>query len=435
MSILSQARSIWRTLTLRSGSAWRAFYGGGSKAGQAVTEANALSLSAAWSCIRLISQTVATLPIGLFERSGEDRRQVDDHWLAQLLTESPNADQTPVEFFEGVLGCLSLRGMFYARKAGLRANGEFAAFETMFPDNVTMRREGGALVFDWVDPDGQRVTLPEGEVFFVKGFGMGGDVGLSPIAYARESLGAALAADESAARMFGSGLQPSGFLEIPHELSEPQRTQLDRVMSSFVGSRNAGKLMILEAGMKFSPLQLKPEEAQLLLTRRFNVEEICRWFGVPPILVGHSPEGQTMWGSGVEQIMIAWLTLGLRPYLVRVEQALRKRALPAGERPRFRPEFNVEGLLRADTAARAAFYSAVAQNGVYTRNEIRALERRAPLDGGDSLTVQSNLVRLEDLAKLVENGGSGQQVREALRAWLVDGGQGAELLLPAPKAA
>lgn len=417
---MSVFRNIWRTLTLRSGDSWRAWFGGPTAAGRSVTPEATLSLSAAWACIRLVSQTVATLPVGMYETNAKgEKTQARGHWLDDLLRNSPNADQTPVEFFEGVLGCLALRGMFYARKGGLRANGEFASFETMFPDSTTVRRENGGLVFDWVDPDGHRTTLPEREVFFVKGFGMGGDLGLSPIAYARESLGSALAADESAARMFGAGMQPSGFLTVDQELKKPQREQLDEIMKQFVGSKNAGKLMILEAGMKYSPLMMKPEEAQLLLTRRFNVEEVCRWFNVPPILVGHSPEGQTMWGSGVEQIMIAWLTLGLRPYLVRIEQALQKRALPAAQRPRFKAEFNVEGLMRADSAGRAALYSSFAQNGVMTRDEIRRLENLPPLPGGEDLTVQANLVRLQDLGN--QPAGNGQAVREMLRSWLLAG--------------
>lgn len=413
-------RSLWRRLTLRSGDAWRAWFGTATGSGKPVTPESTLLLSAAWSCIRIISQTVSTLPLGMYETKADGKREeVRGHWLGEILTVSPNADQTPVEYFEGVLGCLAIRGNFFARKAGLRANGQFAALETMFPDSVTLRRESGRKVFDWVDLDGRRVSLPEDEVWHVKGFGMGGDLGLSPLAYAREVFGSALAADESAAKIFANGLQPSGFLTVDQELKGPQRTQIQEVMDGFVGSKNAGKLMILEAGMQYAALSFKPEDAQLLETRRFNIEEVCRFFGVPPILVGHSPEGQTMWGSGVEQIMIAWLTLGLRPYLVRIEQSARKQLLPAAERARFYPEFAIEGLLRADSAGRAALYSSFAQNGVMTRNEIRKLENLPRLADGDDLTVQTNLVPLGMLGQ-VPAVGTGQGVRESLRAWLLD---------------
>jgi HK97 family phage portal protein len=137
----------------------------------------------------------------------------------------------------------------------------------------------------------------------------------------------------------------------------------------------------------------------MLLSWKFSTEEICRWLRVPPILVGHAAEGQTMWGSGVEQIMLGWLTLGLRPYLSRVEQAIKKRLIGSNERDRIFAEFNVEGLLRADSAGRAALYSTFAQNGINTRNEIRARENLPPLPGGDDLTVQSNLVPLDMLGQ------------------------------------
>lgn len=417
---------LWRKFTLRDGAAFRAFFGGGSTAGQNVTASTTMGLTSAWSCIRLIAQTGGTLPFPLYEKvSDDERKRASGHWLDEILTVSPNADQTPAEFFEGVFGCLALRGVFYARKAGLRANGEFAAAETMFPDSVTKRREGQRIVYDWVDPWGRKFELPENEVLEIRGFGLGGEA-LSPLAYARETLGAAMAAEASAARFFGAGMQPSGFLEVPQELDQKQREELDKIMSQYVGSKNAGKLMILEAGMKFSPLAMKPDDAELLLTRRFNVEEVCRIFGVPPILIGHSPEGQTMWGSGVEQIMLAWLTLGLRPYLVRIEQAIRKRALPAAERARFYPEFVVEGLLRADSAGRAALYASFAQNGILTRNELRKLENRGPLPGGDELTVQSNLVFLKNLGEAAIAGD--QQAKATLRAWL--GLEGDTMTLP-----
>jgi phage portal protein BeeE len=157
--------------------------------------------------------------------------------------------------------------------------------------------------------------------------------------------------------------------------------------------------MPLEAGWKFVPLSMNPEDAQLLESRAFNVEEVCRWFDVLPILVGHASQGQTMWGSGIEQIMLGWLTTNLDPLLINIEQAVRKQLLPAAERPRFFAEFNRAALMRADSAGRAALLSSLGQNGYLTRNEGRALDNREPLPGGDDLTVQSNLIRSTDLGK------------------------------------
>jgi len=410
---------LWRRLTLRSGGAWRAYFGGGSAAGENVTVDSALLLSAAWSCIRLRAQTIGSLSVGFYERKSDaqgGRVEAHDHEVAELLRESPNADQTPMEFLEGLVGCLDLRGNFYARKA--MSGRRVTALETMFPDSTTLRREGGRIVYDWIDPDGRRVTLPEEEVYHVKGWGLGGATGLSTIEFARETFGSALAAQKSAGGIFASGMQQAGFLQSDAELTPPQRDQLQKVMDEFHGSKKPGKMMILEAGLKYQALSLKPDDAQLLATRQWDVEEICRWFQVPPIMIGHASQGQTMWGSGVEQIMLAWLTTGLRPTLVRIEQATKKRLLRPEDRKRFYPEFNVESLLRADSAGRAALYSSATQNGWMTRDEVRRRENLPAVGqagGGDMLTAQANLV---PLALLGQSPAADVQARAAFRTWL-----------------
>lgn len=417
--------SLWNTIrrrfTLKDGASFAAFFGGGSWANKAVTVDTALQLSTVWACTRLKSQTLSTLPMGFFEKK-EDGSRVDaaGHWLADILEHTPNHDQTPVEFWEGAHACVSLRGNFFARKAGLRgpvASRQFASLETMHPDSTTIRREGGEVRFDWRDPDGKVYSLPEEEVFHLKGFSLGEALGRAPIYHGRQTFGSALSADEQAAKMFASGLAQAGFLSVDQELKAPQRKDLQRIMDEYVGSSNAGKLMILEAGMKYVPLSLKPEEAQLLLTRRFHIEEICRWFDVPPMLVGHAGEGQTMWGTGVEQLFLAWLILGLRPALVRTEQAITKRLLPAKERRIFYAEHNVEGLLRADSAGRAAIYGALIQNAGATPNELRAKENLPPDKAGNDLLVSANLVRLKDLGTAPD---PAKAAREAFRAWLLD---------------
>src|SRR5690606_14325175 len=152
-------------------------------------------------------------------------------------------------------------------------------------------------------------------------------------------------------------------------------------------------VMVLEKGAGFQQLSMNPQDAELLSTRSFNVEEICRWFRVPPFMVGHS-EKSTSWGTGIESQMIGFVTFVLRPWCVRIEQSVRKSLLTPAERIRYTPEFALEGLLRGDSQARAAFYSTMTQNGVMTRNEVRRLENLEPVEGGDSLTVQSNMIPL-----------------------------------------
>lgn len=396
--------SLWsalfgeRQLTLADPRGWRV---GGSAAGKSVTPDTALQLATAWACVRLKSRTVGTLPIAVYEKMRDGTRRVaDDHWLYSLVHDSPNADQTAAEYWQGVVATLDLWGNSYSLK-DVAENGRVISLSPLRSDLMTVYRDGtGARRYRYNDPRG-RQDWGEDAVFHIRGFTLGGDVGLSAISYGRQTLGTAIAADEVAGKVFSSGLQLSGFVEMATgtKVTPEQRQQLVDLFAKFSGSDQAGKVMPLDPGMKFTPLGMNPEDAQLLESRSFAVEEICRWFDVLPVLVGHAAAGQTMWGSGVEQLMIGWLTLNLRPLLASIEQAIEKQLLPATMRRNIFPEFNFEGLLRADSAGRAALYSVQAQNGLKTRNEIRARENDPPIPGGDILTVQSNLI---DLAKLGE---------------------------------
>ncbi len=413
----SFVRKAWLSLTSRRlGLLWAE----GSKAGQSVTPSTALTVSAFWAGVRVWSQTVGTLPLGFYERRSDGERiERNDLDIAYILQESPNSEQTASEFWGAVPACLCLRGVFYARKR-FNGAGRLSSIEPMFPDSVSPRREGGRNFFDYVDADGYRHELRDEEVFRVQGWGVG-QGGLSPLQYQANVLGIALAGDEQAGGVLKSGLSSSGFLQIEAELDEAQRKQWQKQMADFQGSSNAGKIMVLEGGTKYQPLSIRPDEAQLLMSRSFSVEEACRALGIPPILVGHSAQGQTMWGTGVEQIILGWLMLELRPRLVNIEQAIKKHLLTPAERVRFYPEFAVEGLLRADSAGRAALYSSFTQNGVMTRNEVRRLENlpKVPKDqNGDELTVQANLVRLADLG---QTPAASVSARAALLSWLGTG--------------
>jgi len=373
----------------------------GSSAGKSVTPDTTLQLATAWSCIRLLSETIGTLPLPVYRRQGSAKEAATDHPLYGLLHDSPNADQTSCEFWEGMVACLCLWGNGYAEKD--TSGDRLVALTPMRPEHVNVSRDAaGRRRYRYSDPYAGRMReLDEDKVFHLRGFGVGGDVGLSPISYARQTMGTALAADETAAKTFENGLQLAGFVEMTDGLkvTDEQLVQLMDLFDRFTGSTRAGKVMPLRPGMKFSALGMNPNDAQLLETRAFHVEEICRWFRVPPFMVGHS-EKSTSWGTGIEQQMIGFLTFALRPYLTRIEQAVKKQLIAPAERAGIFAEFNLEGLLRADSAGRAALLSALGQNGFLTRNEGRALDNRPPMPGGDVLTVQSNLVPLDMLGKI-----------------------------------
>lgn len=396
-------------LSLDSADGWN--LDSGSKAGQSVTPTTAMGLSAAWACVRLRARVVGALPVGVFERvAGGERQPAKDHWLYRLVHDSPNADQTPAEYWGGQVGCMDLYGDGFSLKD--RLGGRIVGLNPLRPEAMTVRRTtDGARKFHYSDR-GHSETYAEEDIFHLRGFTLGGDRGLSAVAYGRHSLGIGLAADETAAKTFANGLQVSGFVEMLQgvKLSKKQREELVELFSKFTGSSRAGKVMPLDGGMKFVPLTMNPEDAQLLETRAFNIEEICRWFDTPPVLVGHASEGQTMWGSGIEQIMLAWLTTGLDPLLTGIQQAIGKQLLSPLERQRFYAEFNREGLLRADSKGRAEMYSKLFQVAAVTPNMIADRENFPRFEGGDRRFVNSTYVPIESAGAVKTQPAPGEPV-------------------------
>ncbi|APR51998.1 phage portal protein [Sphingomonas koreensis] len=386
---------------------------GAALASERVDERSTLGLSTAWACIGLRSELVGSMGTGVFSRvAGGGRIARPDHWLSELLHEEPNADQTPGEFWAGQVAALDLFGNAYAEKTivGQRV----AALTPLRPDQMTVhRRDSGERFYRYRDR-GRVEEMPADKVFHLRGMTFGGDVGLSPIDFGRRTISTALAADRTANGLFRRGLHHSGFMETNEtKLTKEQRSDLVDIFAKFTGPDSAGKIMPLERGLKFVPLEMKPEDAELLMSRRWSVEEICRWFGMLPILIGHAAQGQTMWGSGIEQLLLGWQTLRLNPLLRKIEQATKMQLLPRSERKEVYPEFNREAVMATDSAGRAALYSAFGQNGVMDRNEMRSRENLDHRPGGEFLTVQSNLVRLDKLGE-AGTASSEQQLRSSL---------------------
>lgn len=352
-------------------------------AGENVSVQGALNLSAYWACTRITAQTVASLSFDVMEK-GRDGVKVraPGHWLQGLLDESPNADQTAIEFWEGrVLGlCTTGNGFGEKSYSGRR----IVAINRMPNDTVVIRKEDGTLEYRFVDR-GKEEKLPEDKVFHIKGFG-DGDVGMSPVAYARQTLSLTIATEKAVGHGFSRGLRAKGFFVMPQgskPLTADQRVDAKKSLVEANTGPNAPWAGILEGGVDWKSVSLSNRDAEMIMNRRFNVEEVCRWLGTPPIIIGHAGDGQTIWGTGISSVMQAWHTLGLRPILKRIEQAVAKRLLTPEERQRFSLKINYEDLLRTDTAARAAFYVALLNAGVMTINEVRRLEGWPPVEGGD----------------------------------------------------
>ena len=408
------ARWIGATIAFTDPSFW-GWYGNMSASGQNVTVDKALQLSTVWACVRLLAETISTLPCNFYRRTSESEREpARNHNLYQLLHNQPNADMTAAQFWECMMSAMLLWGNATAEK--IMSGNTVVALDFLPPDRVTCRRlPSGRLEYSFAEPNNTTRVIPEDRLFRIPAFSIDGITGLSVIAYGANVFGSAMAADQSAAKIFSNGMQASGVLYVDKVLNPPQREMLRASMENFTGSTNAGKTFVAEAGQRYEQLTIKPEDAQLLETRAFSVEEICRWFRVPPFMVGHS-EKSTSWGTGIEQQMIGFLTFSLRPWLTRIEQSIRRSLLTPEERTKYFAEFAIEGLMRADSAGRAAFYSTALQNGWMTRNEVRNLENRPSIEGADVLTVQSNLIAIEQLT----NGGgdSGAKLRASLKSFL-----------------
>jgi len=271
--------------------------------------------------------------------------------------------------------------------------GEALAMWPMPSDQVEMVvMDDGALVYHY--RVGQDIAvLAESNVLHLKGLG-NGTTGLSKLDYMRATTDEMAKAQSNATKVFGNSGKPTGVLMIDHTLTQDQRDSVRQEFASLSTGPTA-RLAVLEANMKYQQLSISPEDQQLLESRKFGVEEICRWFDVPPVLVHHS--NVTTWGSGIEQIVDGFHKLTIRPMLISIEQAVRKRVMTAGQRARLSAEFSHDALLRGNIKDRMEVYSKAVQNGLKTRNECRQLENDPPIEYGDELTAQSNLVPLSRL--------------------------------------
>lgn len=410
----SAGLSEWlgKTIRLSDGAFWGQFVGGQSSSGKSVSVDTAMRVSAVWACVRLIAETIATLPLGLYRRLPDGSREMDtSHPLYNVLAVSPNEHMSPVQFWEAMLASMLLRGNAFAQIH--RSAGRVVALSFLLPHRMRLVTENGSIRYFYSFSDGER-ELQSSEVLHIPAFSLDGRIGLSPISYGADIIGSAISADDAANGTFKNGMMPTVAFKVDRVLKPEQRDEFRKYVETVSGAMNAGKSPILEAGVTPESIGINPADAQLLETRSWSVEEVCRFFRVPPWMVGHT-EKNTSWGSGLEQQVIGFLTFSLSTWLRRIEKAVLKQLMSPGERLTHYAEFALEGLLRADSAARASFYSTMVQNGIYTRDDCRVREN-LPRRGGnaDVLTAQTNLAPLDALGQSSD----GQAARAALQNWL-----------------
>lgn len=368
----------------------------------------AVGLSATWACVQLIAGTIASLPLMVYRTDPDGiRRVAKDHPLYFVLHDSPNYDQTAVNFWEIMAASVELYGNAYALMER-RSDRTLNALQPIRPDRMTVRRlANGDLEYEWTD-NGRRFVKRGQDILHIRG-PLGDSLGgMSTLAACADVFSDGMAAEIASSGLFNNGVSPSGILSTPDgvKLSSEQRKELETLLQQrHQGAMRSGRPMLLDNGLKWTQLSITPHDAEMLETRKFSGEQICRIFEVPPAMVGYGDKASN-WGTGKEVDVLGFQKFNLRKRLKRIEQALLKQLVPLAERRAqgITIEFNLDGLLRGDTASRYDSYEKAIRMGLMTRNEARALENLPPIDGGDIVTVQMQDIPLADAISGDRNG-------------------------------
>ena len=391
-----------------NGSGYR-FMMGGSTSGRKVNEHSAMQMTAVYACVRILSESIASLPVHLYQYESEgNKAKALKHPLYHILHDEPNPEMTSFVFRETLMTHLLLWGNAYAQIIR-NGKGEVIGLYPLMPNRMTVDRDSnGQIIYQYQMQDSDAhtgksgsVTLRPSEVLHVPGLGFDGLVGYSPIAMAKNAIGLSIATEEYGAKFFANGATPGGILEFPGTVKNPESIR-ESWNKGFSGS-NAHKVAILEEGMKYTPISISPEQAQFLETRKFQIDEIARIFRVPPHMVGDLEKSSF---SNIEQQSLEFVKYTLEPWIIRWEQSLNRALLTEKEKPEYFVKFNVDGLLRGDYQSRMNGYAIGIQNGFMSPNDIRALECLDLIpdeQGGNKYMCNGNMIDLASVGKQYQN--------------------------------
>ena len=364
---------------------------GSSMSGKSVTPSSAIQVSAVYACVRVIAETIASLPLHVYESTDAGSRKANEHPLYRLLHDEPNTEMTSFIWREVMLSHLLLYGNSYCQI--LRSGrSKIVGLYPLLPDHMAVDRDTkGKLTYTYTTSEGRMEQLNPEDVLHIPGLGFDGVMGYSPIALEKAAIGLGIAAEEYGSKFFQNGARPSGILTHPNTVKDPAALRASW-NAAYGGSGNASRVAVLEEGMTFVPLSMPNNEAQFLETRKFQVTEICRIFRVPPHMIGDL-ERATF--SNIERQNISLAVHTIRPWLVRIEQAINKTLIPENEKGRYYAQFNIDGLMRGDYKSRMEGYAIARQNGWMSANDIRALENLNPIseeEGGNAYLVNGNMI-------------------------------------------
>ena len=380
---------------------------GSSASGKAVNERSAMQITAVYSCVRILSEAIASLPLHLYKYTDTGTAKATDHLLYFLLHDEPNPEMTSFVFRETLMTHLLLWGNAYAQIIR-NGKGEVLALYPLMPDRMNVDRdESGEIVYEYMVSQedapinsGSTVKLSPSEVLHIPGLGFDGLIGYSPIAMAKNAIGLAIATEEYGSKFFANGATPSGILEFPGTVKEPERVR--ESWNKGFGGENKHKVAILEQGMKY--ISISPNEAQFLETRKFQIDEIARIFRVPPHMIGDLEKSSF---SNIEQQSLEFVKYTLDPWVVRWEQSIKRTLLLPDEKGVYFAKFNVDGLLRGDYQSRMNGYATARQNGWMSANDIRSLEQQDLIpdeEGGNLYLINGNMLPLKQAGAFYQNG-------------------------------
>jgi hypothetical protein len=357
----------------------------------AATEDGALRIAAVYSCVRVIAETVASIPLLTYRRlPGGGKQRAEDDPLFTLLHVSPNTEQTSMEWREQLLAHLLLRGNAYCRIVRDR-RGTVLELQPLNPDQVEVKTNTGGAIVGYTYR--HKETLTPSDMLHLRGLSSDGIVGRSVLRDANDTFAAAKAAQEYGRRSFENDATPGLVLKHPETLDEEAAKRLRESWEQmFSGPRNAGRTAVLEEGMTIEKIQLSAEDLQFIDTRRLQRSEIAAIFRVPPHMVGDL-ERATF--SNIEQQSIDFTTHCIRPWCVRIEQALYKKLLTPAQKESIYIEFLIDGLVRGDLQSRYTAYQIGRQAGFLSVNDIRSFENMNPISGGDRYLEPLNMQAIE----------------------------------------
>ncbi|MDY3999986.1 MAG: phage portal protein [Blautia sp.] len=416
MSLISGLfRSRDKPTNSTNGSGYR-FLFGGSNSGKNVNERSAMQMTAVYACVRILSESIAGLPVHLYQYvdSGSKQKAIE-HPLYRLLHDEPNPEMTSFVFRETLMTHLLLWGNAYAQIIR-NGKGQVVALYPLMPNRMSVDRDDkGHLFYQYQMQDSDAPTAKSGtvilkptDVLHVPGLGFDGLVGYSPIAMAKNAIGLSIATEEYGAKFFANGATPSGILEYPGTVKNPEAIR-ESWNAGFGGSSNAHKVAVLEEGMKYTPIAISPNEAQFLETRKFQIDEIARIFRVPPHMVGDLEKSSF---SNIEQQSLEFVKYTLEPWIVRWEQSLNRALLTETEKAAYFVKFNVDGLLRGDYQSRMNGYATARQNGWMSANDIRELENLDLIPdelGGNLYLINGNMTKLQDAGIFAASSAAGKE--------------------------